>query len=254
MFDISPKVARQDNRLSFLSRLIYIEIASCVNDLMSTNSTVEFLSLSMANTFDISEEETKECILELIEYSYLTQSGFNIVVNKEAMFVRKEKKEVPIKEKQVLFGNRGFRRLLDVEREEVSSGGDSIELEAYDITIGFIKLFMSNIEASGGKTNAIKARSYYKRWVHPIYLMLKNEEADIAQFREIFKFLRDDEFWKANVLSTHTIREKFDKLITAASRRNKTSVPQVMNLQDGLEDRLAQMAQQLTGVSQNLLN
>lgn len=248
MFEVSPKSVRHDSRLSPLARLIYIDIMAMADYDGKTKKDIDFINACLITIYqDVSDE-----LQELLDYGYLAFSGTNVIIVKDAVFVKREKKQVDTQKKKGKFGGRATKKLDEVTIEEVRESEDAIEVKAFEITKAFFGLFVQNIESSGGTSNLIKGRSRYKTWVNPIYDMLKNEQADVDQFRLVFKFLRDDDFWKKNILSTTTLAKKFDTLIVSAKSHQNKSVPSVMSMVDG--NNLADIARRLEGSSVNALS
>jgi hypothetical protein len=109
------------------------------------------------------------------------------------------KVETPSRKKKLLFSE---CTIHDFEPQEQN---------AFNIAKGYHDLFTKNLtEKNAPLTNLKKADA--RDWTRQIVLMLKNEEATIEQMREVWDFLKVDEFWKTNVQSVPKLREKFSTI------------------------------------------
>lgn len=57
-------------------------------------------------------------------------------------------------------------------------------------------------------------------WAKSIDLMIRIDKRSVTQIREMISWCQKDPFWKANILSTKTLRDKFDQL-TVKKQANK---------------------------------
>jgi len=97
--------------------------------------------------------------------------------------------------------------LASVRKEEV----DKPHQEYFEITIAFFKLFISNLEHVGARTNQLK-KAKFGQWVTPIRLMMEQDEVTKQELIDVFKFLDKHPFWTKNILSTEKLRKQFDQL------------------------------------------
>ena len=112
-----------------------------------------------------------------------------------------------------------YKKLLS----EIKISDVPIDLQLYfNIAKNFQNLFIKNlIEKNAPIVNQTKAT--FKNYVDPIRLAITNNECTINDLRDVWEFLdgQKGEFWKANILSTSTLRKQLQKLIMQA-RENKT--------------------------------
>jgi len=94
-----------------------------------------------------------------------------------------------------------------------------VDNENYLLTAqAFQKLFRENITSGGGSASAIdKAKG---TWYDDIRKMIEIDKIELEAIRKVFIFLKTDEFWKKNILSTSKLRDKFNKLILNANKPN----------------------------------
>jgi hypothetical protein len=134
-----------------------------------------------------------------------------IIVNtKEEINKTKQTIDVPTKvetppKKKVLFTECS---MLDFEPEKQ---------KAFEIAKGFWQLFGANLKEIGAPLVNIK-KADAKEWTRQIALMLKNKEATVDQLREVYDFLKVDEFWKPNVQSVPKLREKFTTIYSQSKK------------------------------------
>ncbi|MCF8219794.1 MAG: hypothetical protein K9J21_12545 [Bacteroidales bacterium] len=83
----------------------------------------------------------------------------------------------------------------------------------YQVAISFWELVKSNLSELDIKSPATE-KATYKLWVDPIRLLIEKDKRTIEEFREIFIFLQQDEFWKEQIRSTAKLRKKNKENIT----------------------------------------
>lgn len=80
----------------------------------------------------------------------------------------------------------------------------------FEIAKSFVALFRNNlIEAGASTKNVDKAKG---TCIDDIRLMIETDGYTIDDLRDVYSFLRKDEFWKQNILSTSKLRKQMDKL------------------------------------------
>ena len=80
------------------------------------------------------------------------------------------------------------------------------------------RIYLENIKCFKG-VNDFKDQenATYKGYVDPIRLAFTQDKKTEEDFRKVYAFLKNDEFWMKNIMSTHTLREKMSKLLVRAS-------------------------------------
>ena len=80
----------------------------------------------------------------------------------------------------------------------------------FEIAKSFVALFRNNlIEAGASTKNVDKAKG---TCIDDIRLMIETDGYTIDDLREVYSFLKKDEFWKQNILTTSKLRKQMDKL------------------------------------------
>lgn len=96
------------------------------------------------------------------------------------------------------------------------------DLEYYEIAKAFQQLFIENLKEKNAPT-ARQENAKYKAYTDPIRLMMTNDKVTKEQLIKVFKYLGSpqSEFWKANILSTNKLREKFTQLLLKSNENGK---------------------------------
>lgn len=105
-------------------------------------------------------------------------------------------------------------------------GNDKIEVDNkqliyFKTAVWFQKLFIKNLkEKDSPTTNQEKAT--YKNYVTPIRLMFDNDKVTQEQVKQAYDYLNslEGEFWKKNILSTSTLREKISQILIQKNSSN----------------------------------
>jgi uncharacterized protein (UPF0335 family) len=89
----------------------------------------------------------------------------------------------------------------------------------FEIAFGFWKMFKKNLEDLNLSTSEIE-KAEFNTWVDPVRLLIETDKKTKDEIREVFKFLREDDFWPGQVRSTAKLRKRdkngekyFDKLL-----------------------------------------
>jgi hypothetical protein len=123
------------------------------------------------------------------------------------------------------------------------------EQKAFEIAKFFWQLFGANLKEIGAPLANIK-KSNAKEWTRQISLMLKNKEATIDQLREVYDFLKVDEFWKPNVQSVPKLREKFTTIYSQSKKpKNESNSKGTGGASDAFKRRIFETLTGQTGNS-----
>lgn len=110
-----------------------------------------------------------------------------------------------------------------------------------EIAQSYQKLFLKNCEDAGVKNSTInKAKG---TWIDDVRLMVESDKRTIDEFRVIFKFLKDDDFWKVNILSTSKLRIQFEQLLMKSNYARKKQGSGTT------KELLGEMEQHIEGIS-----
>ena len=122
---------------------------------------------------------------------------------------------------------------------------DQREKEHFQIAMAFWQLIKSNLTELNISVAGIE-NAEYKSWIDPIRLLMDNDKRSIEEIREVFSFLKDDDFWKEQIRSTSKLRKK-----------NKEEIKyfEVLLIKSRNEQRKQHTAEsQKSGVSENYKN
>lgn len=108
--------------------------------------------------------------------------------------------------------NQGTKKLL-LSEIKISDVEDELK-QYFEIAVAFQKLFIKNLEEKGSPTKN-QTGAKFSAYVDPVRLMFETDEVKLEQVQSVFKYLNSPqgEFWKANILSTKKLREKFPQLV-----------------------------------------
>jgi len=93
---------------------------------------------------------------------------------------------------------------------------DFIKDNYTEITVGFWNLFKANTTELGGNLNQLNKANGL--WIDHVRKMIEIDKIETEQLRTVYEFLKVDEFWKQNILSTKKLREKFNTLLIKANK------------------------------------
>ena len=94
-------------------------------------------------------------------------------------------------------------------------------------------LIKTNLQELKINSPAIE-KAKVKPWSNSIRLMFEVDKRTKDEFREVYSFLENEipkgSFsWKQNILSTSTLRDKFDKLLIEARKPNQNGKEEKQN-------------------------
>lgn len=113
----------------------------------------------------------------------------------------KEIKEKEIKVKE-------YKKIL--LSEIVISDFPSLNPEHVDIAKAFQTLFRVNLQEAGTPTTTVDRAKGTA--IDDVRLMIETDKYTLEDLRDVYAFLRKDQFWKSNILSTSKLREQMPKL------------------------------------------
>ncbi len=87
----------------------------------------------------------------------------------------------------------------------------------FKIAIGFRDLFINNKKALGVNDFKDQENATYKGYVDPIRLAFTEDKKTEEDFRKVYVFLMNNEFWMKNIMSTSKLREKMSDLLIRSS-------------------------------------
>lgn len=124
-----------------------------------------------------------------------------------------------------------FKRKLnnDLIKDIIAENVPQNERQYFEIAHSFWLLFKQNLEQNNILTNYLYTAKY-SQWVTPIRLLITKDGANIEHLREVFQYLRTNEFWQTKIQSTQKLREKFQTIhsqIKTNETRNQNSQTKV---------------------------
>ena len=103
------------------------------------------------------------------------------------------------------------------------------EIKNYEFlqsSLGFRNLFLYNCNKLGIKNVSQLENPNYIKFSDPLRLLIEKDKNTIEDLRTVYDYLKNskDDFWKAQILSTNNLRDKFNKLIASANIDKKQAV------------------------------
>ena len=86
-----------------------------------------------------------------------------------------------------------------------------------EITKAFYHLFIANLQEYN--TSTIKIEQTKGGCIDEIRLLIETDGKTQDELRLVWNFLKTDQFWKQNILSTKKLRQQFDKLLMQANKK-----------------------------------
>jgi hypothetical protein len=137
----------------------------------------------------------------------LSKREVNATETLSKRYLRTNKNEK--KEENVNNEEKGYKRMLLSEIK--ISDLPTKNIDYLEITKSFFQLFRNNLIEAGASTKKIDRTK--GGWIDSARLIVESDNYTIEELRKVFKFLQHNEFWKKNILSLPTLREKMDKLL-----------------------------------------
>lgn len=133
--------------------------------------------------------------------------------NREAV-----KKQASLMRKLDTQKKRDYRKMF---LSEVVAEEHNLNKEHVDITKAFQELFISNLKEAGASTRQVMEAK--GAWIDPIRLAIEKDGYSVDDFRDVFRFLKKDAFWKSNILSTSKLRQQMSRLKIKINEDSKHS-------------------------------
>lgn len=135
--------------------------------------------------------------------------------------VKSIKEDKEIKESLVVLKKPNRRVLLsDID---ISSLDEETKVY-FNIAIGFRDLFIKNKKRLGINDFKDQEKATFKGYVDPIRLSFTQDKKTEEDFRKVYAFLVNDEFWMKTIMSTSKLREKMSQLLVKSSSLNKKQI------------------------------
>lgn len=119
------------------------------------------------------------------------------------------------------------KKLEDYLLLEVNESVSEIKnYEFLQSSLGFRNLFLYNCNKLGIKNVSQLENPNYIKFSDPLRLLIEKDKNTIEDLRTVYDYLKNskDDFWKAQILSTNNLRDKFNKLIASANIDKKQAV------------------------------
>lgn len=118
--------------------------------------------------------------------------------------------------------------LLEIEkyRSDKMEGFDLLNrssdfIKYFDVANGFRKIIMEKVKSNGGSVEKLK-EAKVGTWIKPIRDMYVIDKIEGNSIKSVYKWLPTSDFWSKNILSTQSLRNKFNQLVAEA--KNNTPI------------------------------
>lgn len=168
-------------------------------------------------------------ILNWSEYQSTEQQSEQQVNNDRTTSEQRVNTLKEVKEVKEIKNNREYKNIL-LSKIDIFDFPE-LKFEYLEIALSFQELFKSNLtEAKASTATVEKAKG---SWIDDIRMMVEIDKVKIEDLREIFKFLKKDQFWKQNILSTKKLREKYPQLKMKINGESKQTTEFASKKQSG---------------------
>ena len=113
---------------------------------------------------------------------------------------------------------------LDTKTENVGGAASAPILAVVDSWQVLCHALADRIEANGSKRPTVT-----KKWLDAARLMVERDGRSIAQVSNMINWSQDSSFWRANILSMPTLREKYDQMRLQAMRDAEAATSSVVD-------------------------
>jgi hypothetical protein len=168
-------------------------------------------------------------ILNWSEYQSTEQQSEQQVNNDRTTSEQRVNTLKEVKEVKEIKNNREYKNIL-LSKIDIFDFPE-LKFEYLEIALSFQELFRANLtEAKASTATVEKAKG---SWIDDIRMMVEIDKVKIEDLREIFKFLKKDQFWKQNILSTKKLREKYPQLKMKINGESKQTTEFASKKQSG---------------------
>lgn len=193
-----------------VNKVSYIDGYIILNNFIKNQSYNVNMKKSAIDVYNLLPKEIKFKNLEFINipekandkiaYAQLVTKGFQTLCERFGI-LRKVEDEVEDETK-----NEYKKTLLS----ELKSS-DVLNNDYLIMAKSFHSMFRQNIIEAGSSTKTIdKAKG---TWYDDIRLIIESDKNTIESLRKVYKFIKDNSFWKANIFSTSKLREQIPTLL-----------------------------------------
>lgn len=233
---------------SFRSIQSWTDLFGC-----SKKTTISFLKLlkkdAMISTEIVGNGNRRKHLLTVVNWKdYQIEETENYTEKEPKTTPKRNPKVTSNKNDKNVKNDKNFSKNIKKNLNILLSQVDESTLDEttkvyYQIAISFFELIKSNLAELNISSPEIE-KADFEKWMSPVKLLIEKDKRNIEEFREVFNFLKNDDFWKAQVRSTTKLRKKdkngityFEVLLIKArnekSNRNKSTQ---RNSQSGVSD------------------
>ncbi|HHD2971644.1 helix-turn-helix domain-containing protein [Clostridium perfringens] len=212
-------VSKKDYLVSELNHGSIKNIPQVVSELDSNNTNKIILNNNINNIYSPLENEIYyEEVNKTLEKDLLNKikSKYSKELIKEELEKLKDKGFSNLELLKELDKNLSIKNKIDKTDIKVKKDKYSEDSKEYKLSVLLRDLILRRDENSRCKNADMQ------KWSKDIDLLHRKDNRSYEDIEKIIRWCQQDNFWKANILSTHKLREKFDSLYQKAFYENKS--------------------------------
>lgn len=212
-------VSKKDYLVSELNHGSIKNIPQVVSELDSNNTNKIILNNNINNIYSPLENELYyEEVNKTLEKDLLNKikSKYSKELIKEELEKLKDKGFSNLELLKELDKNLSIKNKIDKTDIKVKKDKYSEDSKEYKLSVLLRDLILRRDENSRCKNADMQ------KWSKEIDLLHRKDNRSYENIEKIIRWCQQDTFWKANILSTHKLREKFDSLYQKAFCENKS--------------------------------
>ena len=131
----------------------------------------------------------------------------------------------------------------DILLKDIDSVYDLNEFE--NLSYSFFILFKANLNELGIINTATLDKAKLSSWSNDVRLTIESDKRTLEEFREVYKFLQTNQFWKKNIQSISKLRKQFEKLLFQSRQSDRVEGVKKAGVSEDWLTQLKNDAQQL---------
>ena len=247
-YAIIPSDVRYDSELKPAAKLLYAEITALANKSGYCTASNQYF----ADVYQMTDRNIKMLIKQLSDKGYITvvvnkdsgnnrriyisssvrraseenftPSEKNVPTPSENIFPKPSEKKFPI----IIQDSNNTRMNKDMSEAEASNDPSEILNEKFtkvtkadlpeglqpyfDIACKFQQLFIENLKEDNIPYST-QLNAKLKNVIEPVRLLCEADGFSIDDLRDLYRFIKENKFWRSNVRSTGKMREKAQTLL-----------------------------------------
>ncbi len=141
---------------------------------------------------------------------------------------------------ETTFGDKASTRTSYRRNDVTARSSSAVETQGQRFAQPLCRVLVEQMKSNGSKT----PETISKRWLDDARLMVDKDHRDPHEAKRLIEWATNDSFWRGNILSMTTFREKYDQLrLKAGSKAAGSTVDQGRRIDAELRRRAAESEQ-----------